>query len=61
MEKQGEIREGLTPPEETSDKRPSKTLPVAATDLLKEAEARFKRLEDHMTTRSHTRVTDNLR
>lgn len=61
MEKQGEIREGLTPPEKTSDNRPSKTLPEAATDLLKEADARFKRLEDHMTTRSHTRVTDNLR
>ena len=59
LEKNGEIREGLTPPEECEDKKVS--LPKAAEDLLKEAEARFKRLEDHMTTRSHTRVTENLR
>ena len=61
MEKQGEIREGLTPPEDNTDTKPSKELPEAASDLLKEAAARFKRLEDHMTTRSHTRVTENLR
>jgi len=60
MEKHGEIREGITPLEESEDKK-KVSLPNAAEDLLKEAEARFKRLEDHMTTRSHTRVTENLR
>jgi hypothetical protein len=60
MEKQGEIREGLTPLEEVEDVQPAAP-PEAIKDLLKEADARFKRLEDHMTTRSHTRVTDNLR
>jgi hypothetical protein len=60
MEKHGEIREGITPPEEVENAQP--TVPTEAIkDLLKEADARFKRLEDHMTTRSHTRVTDNLR
>ena len=59
MEKNGVIRKGLTPPEEPEDKKVS--LPEAAEELLKEAKERFKRLEDHMTTRSHTRVTENLR
>ena len=59
MEKHGEIRKGLTPPEAPEEQALS--LPEAAEELLKEAEDRFKRLEEHMTTRAHTRITENLR
>ena len=46
MEKHGEIRKGLTPPETPEEQELS--LPEAAEELLKEAEDRFKQLEAHM-------------
>lgn len=89
MEKHGEIREGLTPPEppeqtedkqaelqqaasQTADSRARMQQAVAQTadkqaglrqaaELMKETEARFSRLEEHMTKRSYTCITENLR
>jgi hypothetical protein len=62
MEKNGVIREGLTPPEDgfevDAQDKPSVKL---AADLLKKADAHFARLEEHMTKRSHTCITENLK
>ena len=62
MEKHGVIREGLTPPEggfeADSQEKPPQEL---AAELLKKADEHFARLEEHMTKRSHTRITENLK
>ncbi len=62
MEKHGEIREGITPPEvDDNNDTPQPKVPQDAVNILKQAQERFARLEEHMTRRAHTRVTDNLR
>jgi hypothetical protein len=63
MEKHGVIREGLTPPEGGCPVEPasSKVPQELADKLLKKAEEHAARLEEHMTTRSHTRITENLK
>lgn len=58
MEKNGVIREGLTPPEDGVQEQPPLEV---ATDLLKRADEHFARLEEHMTKRSHTCITENLK
>jgi|TARA_B100000809_G_C15047944_1_gene497930 hypothetical protein len=61
MEKHGEIREGLTPPESPEQTEDKQAGLRQAAELMKETEARFSRLEEHMTKRSYTCITENLR
>jgi hypothetical protein len=63
MEKQGVIREGLTPPEGGCpvESAGAKVPQELAAKLMKKAEEHAARLEEHMTTRAHTRITENLK
>jgi hypothetical protein len=75
MEKNGEIREGITPTDPSTrkgygytnmaaplvEKKSEAPAEDVVAKLVKESEEQLNQLEDHMTTRAHTRVTDSLR